>query len=81
MSSLPLLIHCFHFLVSRLKLELNFLSLLPQDHPTFRTFLELTETIGLQSRLVAVVEMPKDFDQKNLKFLSINCRQNISKAS
>ena len=56
MSSLPLLIHCFHFLVSRLKLELNLLSLLPQDHPTFRALLELTETIEFQSRLVAVVE-------------------------
>ena len=38
--------------VIRLKLDLNFFSLLPQDHPAFRTLLELTETIGFQSLLI-----------------------------
>jgi len=32
--------------VIRLKLDLNFFALLPQDHPAFHTLLELTETIG-----------------------------------
>jgi uncharacterized protein len=39
----------------RLRLELNLLSLLPPDNPQTRAFLEVTEKIGLQSVLIAVV--------------------------
>jgi uncharacterized protein len=39
----------------RLRLELNLLSLLPSDNPQTRAFLEVTEKIGLQSVLIAVV--------------------------
>lgn len=42
-------------LCSRLKLDLNFLSLLPEKHTQAQTFLEVAEKVGLQSMLISVV--------------------------
>ena len=50
-------------LTTQLKLDLNLFSLLPSDNPSVHTFFEITEEIGLQSLLIALVEMPPDYDQ------------------
>ncbi len=78
MSSLHLFIFRFHkhiiilfgiltlfaaILTSQLKLDLNLLSLLPSDDPSVKTFFEISEDFGVQSVLVAVIEMPANFSQ------------------
>ncbi|MBW1793815.1 MAG: MMPL family transporter [Deltaproteobacteria bacterium] len=56
-------------LVTQLKLDLNLFSLLPSDNPSVHTFFEITEEIGLQSLLIALVEMPPDCDRKQSEAL------------
>jgi predicted RND superfamily exporter protein len=51
-------------LTTQLKLDLNLFSLLPSHNPSVRTFFEITEEIGLQSLLIALVEMPPDCDRR-----------------
>lgn len=46
------------WLARGLRLDFNLFALLPEDHPGVRTFFDLSEHIGLQSRLVAVIEVP-----------------------
>ena len=53
----------------RLKLDLNLFSLLPSDNPNVHTFFEITEEIGLQSILIALVEMPPDNDRRESESL------------
>jgi len=53
------------FLVTRLKLDLNFTSLLPADNAGVDAFFDVVETIGIQSTLIALVEMPEHIDQKD----------------
>ncbi|MBU0768842.1 MAG: MMPL family transporter [Proteobacteria bacterium] len=50
---------------TRLKLDLNLLSLLPSDNPSVDVFFDVVETIGIQSTLIALVEMPQNIDQKD----------------
>jgi predicted RND superfamily exporter protein len=52
-------------LSARLKLDLNLMSLLPSDNPSVDVFLDVIEKIGIQSTLIALVEMPQNIDQKN----------------
>jgi len=52
-------------LATRLKLDLNLLSLLPSDNPNVDVFFDVVETIGIQSTLIALVEMPQNVDQKD----------------
>ncbi len=52
-------------LVTRLKLDLNLIALLPADNPSVDAFFDVAETIGIQSTLIALVEMPENIDQKD----------------
>ncbi len=52
-------------LVTRLKLDLNLIALLPVDNPSVNVFFDVVETIGIQSTLIALVEMPQNIDQKD----------------
>jgi len=52
-------------LATRLKLDLNLIALLPSDNPSVDAFFDVVETIGIQSTLIALVEMPKHIDQKD----------------
>jgi len=52
-------------LATRLKLDLNLLALLPSDNPSVNVFFDVVETIGIQSTLIALVEMPQNIDQKD----------------
>lgn len=52
-------------LVTRLKLDLNLIALLPADNPSVDVFFDLADTIGIQSTLIALVEMPPNIDQKD----------------
>ena len=87
MSSLHLFIFRFHkyiiilcgiltlfaaILTTQLKLDLNLLSLLPSDDPSVKTFFEISEDFGVQSVLVAVIEVPPDFSRsKSESFVDI----------
>ena len=53
------------FLATRLKLDLNLIALLPSDNPSVNVFFDVIETIGIQSTLIALVEMPQHIDQKD----------------
>jgi predicted exporter len=44
----------------RLRLDLNFLSLLPPNNTQVRTFFEVTEKVGLQSILISSVDLPRE---------------------
>lgn len=46
---------------SRLKLDLNFFSLLPSSNPSVTAFLNVTDRIGLQTYLIALVNMPAGY--------------------
>jgi len=48
---------------SRLRLDLNLLTLLPSDNPEVNTFFEVTKEIGLQSLLIVLVRMPPGLDR------------------
>ncbi|MBN1277624.1 MAG: MMPL family transporter [Deltaproteobacteria bacterium] len=50
-------------LASRLRLDLNFFSLLPTGNQSVRAFFSVTEKIGLQSYLIAIVNLPADFSR------------------
>ena len=52
-------------LSAQIKLDLNLFSLLPSDNPSAQTFFEISQKIGLQSLLIAVVEIPPDFGRDN----------------
>ncbi|UCD91099.1 MAG: MMPL family transporter [Desulfobacterales bacterium] len=47
--------------VFRLKLDANLFSLLPTDNPSVHSFFEVTEKIGIQSLLIAIVDMPENY--------------------
>ena len=51
------------FFALRLKLDLNFISLLPAGHPGVDAFIDVGESIGMQSTLIAVVDIPAQMDQ------------------
>jgi predicted RND superfamily exporter protein len=51
-------------LTTRLHLDLNLFSLLPSDNPGVNAFFEIAEDIGVQSSLIALVEMPPNFEVK-----------------
>lgn len=51
------------FLITRLHLDLNLLALIPKDNPSARAFFDVAESIGFQSNLIAVVEMPSGLDR------------------
>jgi len=53
------------FLVTRLKLDLNLMALLPANNLSVDVFFETVDTIGIQSTLIAVVEVPSDTNQKD----------------
>lgn len=48
----------------RLRLDLNFLSLLPPDNLQTRTFFEVTEKVGLQSILISSIDLPREMPAK-----------------
>jgi predicted RND superfamily exporter protein len=50
-------------LTTRLTLDLNFFSLLPSDNKDVRTFFDITDQIGTQSLLIALVKIPPHYDQ------------------
>lgn len=52
-------------LATRLKLDLNLIALLPSDNPSIDVFFDVVETIGIQSTLIALVEIPQNIDQKD----------------
>jgi predicted RND superfamily exporter protein len=52
-------------LTTQIKLDFNLFSLLPPDNPSAQAFFEITEKIGFQSLLIAVVEIPPDFGREN----------------
>lgn len=66
-------------LTTQLKLDLNLRSLLPSDNPSVRTFFEISEDFGVQSVLVALVEVPPGFNQRKTEsfvdLLAKNLRQ------
>jgi len=51
-------------LTTQLKLDLDFLSLLPPDNPSVKTYFEICEDFGVQSVLVALVEVPQGISQR-----------------
>jgi len=52
-------------LVTRLKLDLNLIALLPADNPSVDVFFDVADSIGIQSTLIALVEMPPNIDRKD----------------
>ncbi len=59
-------------LCTRLRLNLDLFSLLPSNHAATSAFLEIAEDIGFQSFLVAVVTMPKDLGEEQVrKFIDL----------
>jgi uncharacterized protein len=52
-------------LSARLKLDLNLITLLPSDNPSVDVFFDVIEKIGIQSTLIALVEMPPNIEQKD----------------
>jgi predicted exporter len=54
-------------LASQLKLDLNLLSLLPSENTSVKTFFEISDDVGVQSVLVAMVEPQSDFSQRKTK--------------
>ena len=62
-------------LTTQIKLDLNLFSLLPSDNPSAHTFFEISQKIGFQSLLIAVIEIPQDFDRENAEsFVNILAR-------
>ena len=62
-------------LSTQIKLDLNLFSLLPSDNPSAHTFFEISQKIGFQSLLIAVVEIPPDFGRENAEsFVEILAR-------
>jgi len=55
------------FGLARLKLNTDLFSLLPSNHPGTRSFLEVTEEIGVQSLLVVLVEIPAGADPEKIR--------------
>jgi len=68
-------------LITQLKLDLNLLSLLPSDNPSVNTFFEISEDFGVQSVLVAVIEMPQNFSQSKAEFFVDLLAKNLSKST
>lgn len=54
-------------LITRIKLDLNITALLPTDNPSVDAFLEVAETIGIQSTLIAVVEPSPEIKRKDVE--------------
>ena len=67
-------------LAGRLKLDLDLFTLLPSDNPGVDTFFEITEEIGLQSLLIALVEMPPEFDRGKAEYLVDLLAKNFSQS-
>jgi len=66
-------------LIAQLKLDLNLLSILPSDNPSVRTFFEVSEDFGIQSVLIALVEVAPDWSRRKsesfVDLLAKNLRQ------
>ena len=56
-------------LTTQIKLDLNLFSLLPSDNPSVRSFFEISQKIGFQSLLIAIVEVPPDLGRENAESL------------
>ena len=56
-------------LTTRLQLDLSLFSLLPQDNSSVNAFFEIAEDLGFQSRLIAMVEMPPDFETEKAEMV------------
>ena len=67
-------------LTTQLKLDLNLLSLLPSDNPSVKTFFEISEDFGVQSVLVALVEVPPDFSQRKSESFIDLLAKNLSQS-
>ncbi len=67
-------------LIGRLRLDLNVFSLLPSNSPSVDTFFEVTEQIGLQSLLIAVVEFPEDYDRAEAESFVDLLAKNVSQS-
>ncbi len=67
-------------LIGRLRLDLNVFSLLPSNSPSVDTFFEVTEQIGLQSLLIAVVEFPEDYDRTEAESFVDLLAKNVSQS-
>jgi predicted RND superfamily exporter protein len=52
-------------LATRLKLDLNLIALLPSDNSSVNVFFDVIDSIGIQSTLIALVDMPQDIDRKD----------------
>ena len=67
-------------LLFRLKLDLNLFSLLPSDNPDVLSFFQVTEEVGIQSVLIARVEMPENYgpaqSEDFVEMFAENIRQN-----
>jgi len=66
--------------VTRLKLDLNLISLLPADNPSVDVFFDVADTIGIQSTLIALVEMPPNIDQKEAEAVVEHLSQKYSQS-
>lgn len=49
-------------LASRLRLDPNLLALIPADHPGTKSFYEITEKIGFQTLLIALIRIPPNVE-------------------
>jgi predicted RND superfamily exporter protein len=65
---------------SRLELDLDLFALLPSDNPGVNTFFEITDEIGLQSLLIALVVMPPEFDRGKAEHLIDLLAKNYSQS-
>ena len=66
--------------VSRLKLNLNLIALLPADNPSVDVFFDVADTIGIQSTLIALVEMPYNIDQNEAEAVVEHLSQKYSRS-
>ena len=67
-------------LAGRLKLDLDLFTLLPSDNPGVNTFFEITEEIGLQSLLIALVEIPPEVDRGKAEYLVDLMAENFARS-
>ena len=68
-------------LTTQLRLDLNLFSLLPADNPSTQSFFEVTEKIGLQSLLIALIHVPQDMEQEKAQSLVDRFAKNLTQSS
>jgi predicted RND superfamily exporter protein len=67
-------------LTTQIKLDLNFFSLLPADNPSVNAFFEISQKIGFQSLLIAIVEVPPNLGRQNAESLLDILATNLAKS-